>query len=105
MIHSADGELFRESLVHASERCRLAALCRKDRDLLEQASRAFRLPRRDLLQRATEMARSLGAPWSQHEKYPALAACLTLREGARQCGTENKVALTSVLPHMHALSF
>jgi hypothetical protein len=81
MIHTADGELFRESLAHASERCGVTLLRIKDRELVEQASKAFRLPQPDLLRRATEMGRPLGAPWSQDEKYAALAAWLVLFGG------------------------
>src|SRR5271169_1014949 len=44
LIHTADGELFRESLLHASERCGLAVMSIKERELLEQAASAFRLP-------------------------------------------------------------
>jgi hypothetical protein len=90
MIHTADGELFRESLVHASKRCGLAVLYIKDRDLLEQASNAFRLPRPRLLQRATEMGRPLGPPWSQDEKFAALAAWLALREGVSGNGAAER---------------
>jgi hypothetical protein len=81
MIHTADGALFRESLLHASERCGLAVLCVKDRDLLRQASSVFRLSQPKILARATEMGRVLGPPWSQDEKFAALAAWLALSEG------------------------
>src|SRR5208282_1530639 len=41
LIHTADGELFRGSLLHASARCGLEIMCIKDRELLEQASKAL----------------------------------------------------------------
>jgi hypothetical protein len=78
LIHTADGELFRECLLHASERCGLAIMRIKDRELLQQASQAIRLPRPNLLKRATEMGRPFGAPWSQDEKFATLAAWLAL---------------------------
>jgi len=78
LIHTADGELFRECLVHASERCEVAVVYIKDRELLEQAAHALGVSRPKLLQRATQMGRPFGAPWSQDEKFAALAAWLTL---------------------------
>ena len=42
LIHAADGELFREALLHASARCGLKPLAVKERDLLDSASRALR---------------------------------------------------------------
>ena len=74
LIHTADGELFRECLLHASERCGLAVMCIRERELLEQAAKAFRVPRHSLLRRATELGRPFGAPWSQDEKFATLAA-------------------------------
>jgi len=78
MIHTADGELFRESLLHASERCGLAVMTIKERELLEQAANTLRLPRPSLLRRATELGRPFGTPWSQDEKFATLAAWLAL---------------------------
>jgi hypothetical protein len=74
LIHTADGELFRESLLHASARCGLPAMGIKDRELLKQAAKVLRVPRANLLPRATELGRPFGAPWSQDEKFATLAA-------------------------------
>ena len=78
LIHTADGELFREALLHASARCGLAMTCVKERELLDRAVQAFRLKPDALLRRVTELGRSLGAPWSQDEKFATLAAWLAL---------------------------
>jgi len=83
LIHTADGELFCGTLLHASERCGLSVQCTKDRDLLQEAAQALRLPRPNLLKRATELGRPFGAPWSQDEKFAALAAWLALRVATR----------------------
>ncbi|MGB7844100.1 MAG: hypothetical protein WBL63_00665 [Candidatus Acidiferrum sp.] len=74
LIHTADGELFRECLLHASERCGLVVACIKDRELLEQAANVLRMPPPSLLKRATELGRPFGAPWSQDEKFATVAA-------------------------------
>jgi hypothetical protein len=78
LIHTADGELFRDCLRHASERCGLKVARIKERELLEQCAKAFRMAKPKLLQRATELGRSFGAPWTQDEKFATLAAWLAL---------------------------
>jgi hypothetical protein len=78
LIHTADGELFREALRSASLRCGLKLTCTKERELLERCAESFHLPPTAVLCRATELGRGLGAPWSQDEKYAALAAWLAL---------------------------
>ena len=76
LIHTADGELFRECLLHASARCGLAVVSIRERELLDQVVKAFHVRRPSLLRRVTELGRPFGAPWSQDEKYAALAAWL-----------------------------
>jgi len=78
LIHTADGELFRECLLHASGLCGLDVVCIRERELLEQASKALRKPRPSLLRRATELGRPQGSPWTQDEKFATLAAWLAL---------------------------
>jgi hypothetical protein len=78
LIHTADGELFRGAILHASGRCGLQATCIKERDLLDQAGQAFRFKPADLMRRVTELGRPLGSPWSQDEKFATLAAWLAL---------------------------
>jgi hypothetical protein len=74
LIHTAEGELFRECLLYATARCGLAVVCIKERDLLEQAAKALHVPRGRLLPRVTALGRAVGAPWSQDEKFATLAA-------------------------------
>jgi hypothetical protein len=78
LIHTADGELFREALLHASARCGLRDFRVKERELLDRAGRAFRLRPADIMRRVTELGRSLGSPWSQDEKFATMAAWLAL---------------------------
>ena len=86
LIHTADGELFREALLHASRRCGLQATAIKERELLEQAVQAFHLKPAELMRRVTELGRALGAPWSQDEKFATLAAWLALRASLKGGG-------------------
>jgi len=78
LIHTADGEHFREAIVYASERCGLAMHCVKERELLDRAGQAFRLKPKELLRRIAELGRPLGSPWSQDEKFATLAAWLAM---------------------------
>jgi hypothetical protein len=79
LIHTADGELFREALRSASTRCGLQVACTRERELLESCAQAFSQRPQMILHRATELGKGLGAPWSQDEKYATLAAWLALR--------------------------
>jgi hypothetical protein len=74
LIHSADGELFREAILHAAARCGLKSLTIKEREALDCASRKFRTRPGELARRVNELGRPLGAPWSQDEKLATMAA-------------------------------
>jgi hypothetical protein len=78
LIHTADGELFREALLHAGARCGLGMNCIKEKELLDRAAEAFCLKPDALLRRVTELGRPHGAPWSQDEKFATLAAWFSL---------------------------
>jgi hypothetical protein len=87
LIHTADGELFRECLLHAGARCGLAVVSIRERELLDQAAKTLRVPRPSLLRRVTELGRPFGAPWTQDEKFATLAAwlaALASRKGSRK---------------------
>jgi hypothetical protein len=78
LIHTADGELFREAIVNGCARCRLKMKCIKERTLLEDAGRALHLKTTELMRRVTELGKPLGSPWSQDEKFATLAAWVAL---------------------------
>jgi hypothetical protein len=82
LIHTADGELFREALRQSSERCGLEMTCIKDRELLGHGAQALQTSRDKLLRRLTELGTVFGSPWTQDEKYAALAAWLVLANPA-----------------------
>jgi hypothetical protein len=67
LIHTAEGEFFREILVNACQECGLPVMRIKERDL----------PDNPLV---TELGRSLGPPWRQDEKRASLAAWAALRD-------------------------
>ncbi|HET8925650.1 MAG TPA: hypothetical protein VFN26_21890 [Candidatus Acidoferrum sp.] len=78
LIHTADGELFREAILHACSRCGLKSVSIKDKELLERAAGVFRVQPAALLHRVTDLGKPFGAPWSQDEKFATLAAWLAL---------------------------
>ncbi|MFY9802472.1 MAG: hypothetical protein WA211_14250 [Candidatus Acidiferrales bacterium] len=78
LIHTADGELFRRAILHASAHSGLASATVKERELLNETSRILRLKPNDLTRRIADLGRPLGPPWSQDEKLASLAAWLAL---------------------------
>jgi len=79
LIHTADGELFRKALLEAGESCGVKAFTLKENALLETASQSLCQPAEELSHRLTALGSGLGSPWTQDEKYSALAAWLALR--------------------------
>jgi hypothetical protein len=79
LIHTADGELFREALLHASARCGLRDFTIKEKELLERAGQVLHAKPTELMRRVTDLGRVFGAPWSQDEKFATLAAWLALQ--------------------------
>jgi hypothetical protein len=82
LIHTADGELFRESLRTACARCDLPVAGIREKELFATASKALGIQPAILKRRIAEFGKSLGPPWSQDEKFAALAAWLTLSRRA-----------------------
>ena len=83
LIHTADGELFREALSRASARCSIETVRIKEKELIECARQTLRAQPAVLLRRVTDLGKPFGSPWSQDEKFATLAAwlALTSRDG------------------------
>ena len=67
LIHTAEGELFRDVLVWAAQECHLRVIGVAEK-MLDAAS----------LKRIASLGKSIGPPWTQDQKYAALAALMTL---------------------------
>jgi len=78
LIHAAEGEMFRQALIRASEGCGLPVTKVRERELLERAETALRTPAEKLQRRLADLGRPLGPPWTQDEKLATLAALLAL---------------------------
>jgi hypothetical protein len=78
LIHTADGEHFREALLHAGARCGLREFRIKERELLKSAEKVLALKSGAVMKRVTELGKPLGSPWSRDEKFAMVAAWVAL---------------------------
>lgn len=78
LIHTADGELFREAIRSACARCDVGTESIKEKELLEHAKSSLRVQPAALLHRVTELGKPFGSPWSQDEKFATVVAWLAL---------------------------
>lgn len=76
LIHTADGELFRASLVEACQKLGLPVIAIKESELLDRTGRVLGLSQGELNARLAQLRRVHGSPWTQDEKFATLAACL-----------------------------
>jgi len=77
-MHAAEGELYRDALVHAGAACGLPVTGVPERDLDDRAAAALRLPVAELRRRVVELGRACGPPWAQDQKSAALVAWVAL---------------------------
>jgi hypothetical protein len=82
LIHTADGELFRDSLRAACALFHLPVQGIREKQLFATASKAFGIQPAALKRRIAAFGKSLGPPWSQDEKFAALSAWLSLARQA-----------------------
>jgi hypothetical protein len=78
LIHTADGELFREALVHACTRCGLETFKAPESGLFERASQTLQRKGDELGRCLVHLGAGVGSPWTQDEKMAALIAWLSL---------------------------
>lgn len=78
LIHTAEGEFFRQAFRAAFERLKIPVTGIRARDLDNSAVEAFGKAASAIQKRIDEMGRDLGAPWTKDEKTAALAAVIVL---------------------------
>src|SRR5262249_14246273 len=78
LVHSAEGELFRQVLVSASEAAELAVTGVPARELYAQAAARLHLREAELKRPLTDLGAAVGAPWGQGQKGAPLSARLVL---------------------------
>jgi hypothetical protein len=85
LIHTAEGEFFREVVWGACQTLGVPVRGFRERDLEECAAAAFGKAAAKTLQQIASSGRALGPPWTTDQKTASLAALLML---ANQKGTE-----------------
>ena len=78
LLHTAEGELFREALRAASRECGLQVVEIKERELFDRAATDLRLPAIQVERHVAAMGKAIGPPWRQDEKFAATAAWVAL---------------------------
>jgi hypothetical protein len=78
LIHTAEGEMYREALRAACEHGRLAVVGLREREIEATAAKALGLTPDVLRARLAALGKPLGPPWSQDQKLASLAAWLVL---------------------------
>lgn len=83
LIHTAEGEFFRDVLIRASECCSLSVTRIKEREIWDWGAAVFKLGAADLQARINGIGKSIGPPWTQDEKLASLAAWIALAGASR----------------------
>ena len=77
-MHKAEGVLFRDALVRATEACRLRLVAIPEKLLTKRAERALGTSVSGLVKKITTLGKSVGPPWGKDQKEAALAALVAL---------------------------
>jgi hypothetical protein len=80
LIHTAEGEFFRQAFRQALEHLGIPVTGIRERELDDYAQKAFGKAAAAIHNRIDAMGRSLGPPWTKDEKTAALAAAIVLPE-------------------------
>jgi len=83
LIHTAEGEFFRNAIRKACERLQIPIEAIRERDLEDRANAVFRGSVNRVQQRISTAGRSLGPPWTRDHKFAALAAMIALSAAPR----------------------
>jgi hypothetical protein len=84
LIHTAEGEFFRQAFRSAFEKLKIPVTGIRVRDLDDCAVKAYGKSAPAIQKRIGGMGRTLGAPWTKDEKTATMAAAIVL------AGTESK---------------
>ena len=80
LIHTAEGEFFRQAFRAALERLEIPVTGIRERELDDFAQKAFGRDTAEVHKKIDGMGRALGPPWTKDEKTAALAAAIVLAE-------------------------
>jgi hypothetical protein len=74
LLHTAEGELFRNVIVRACVNHHLPVVAVKEKELMVRAQNDIGISGELIEQHLQRMGKAIGAPWRQDEKYAGLAA-------------------------------
>jgi hypothetical protein len=80
LIHTAEGEFFRQAFRQALERLEIPVTGIPERELDDHAKKRFGQAAAEIRKRIDGLGRELGPPWTQDEKTAALAAAIVLSQ-------------------------
>jgi hypothetical protein len=80
LIHTAEGQFFRNVFAHACERINVTVAKIRERELDALAARELRLTPPKVKSKLADLGRELGPPWTQDQKFAALGAWLLLAQ-------------------------
>ena len=78
LIHTAEGEFYRDALRTACSQCGLATMGVRERELPGLAAERLNISAAALEARISELGKTVGPPWRQDEKLCALASWVAL---------------------------
>ncbi len=84
LIHTAEGELFRNSIRNACERLKISVEAIRERELEDRAKAAFGKSTVRVQRRIATAGSSIGPPWTKDHKTAALAALVVLSRAWEQ---------------------
>jgi hypothetical protein len=78
LIHTAEGEFFRNAIRSACERLKISVTATRERELDDRAKTAFGNVASRVQRRISSLGSSIGPPWTSDHKAAALAAAMIL---------------------------
>jgi len=88
LVHTAEGQLFREAIAEASESLGLPVVRFAQQELFEEAAGHIGTSDASLKAQLTGLGRALGPPWQRDQKEAAAAAWLALALAGRSQAAE-----------------
>ena len=83
MLHTAEGQFFRDALRDASEHFGVPVMGVREKELFARAAETLRMSENEIRRRIGEIGKAIGPPWSQDEKLAAIAGWMGLKTGVR----------------------
>jgi len=84
LIHTGDGELFRDALAAAAQDRGLPMTRVREKEIFPRVAAGLHIPEGEITQRLKDIGRSIGSPWTQDQKLAALAGWVALAGSPRE---------------------